>query len=170
MIHTKNSEIIHMKQKGEIHPNVNMRRFLSEPPSVGNELVTMKEENSVSSTQMFKEDITLWTLIDSQLTITNENTKKMRKMKHDASERICKYLIDNKIKNKIKIKCEDQMAEIKMYDKKEYSALTFGYIEACLHKIIHDEEQVNYVIDFLRDNREITSSPDIMIKRIINNY
>ena len=48
-----------------------------------------------------------------------------------------------------------------MYDKKEYSALTFNYIETCLHKIIHDEEQVDYVIQFLKENREITSSLDI---------
>ena len=167
MINNKNSEIVQVKPLYCVSkpPNVNMRRFLSEP-TLGTELVPLKEENS--STQTFKEDITLWALIDSQLTLTNENTKKMRKIKNDASERICKYLIDNKIKNKIKIKCEDQMAEIKMYDKKEYSALSFGYIEACLNKIIHDEEQVNYVIDFLKDNREITSSPDIMIKRIVN--
>jgi hypothetical protein len=115
--------------------------------------------------QQFKEDIALWVLLDSRLATINENARKMRKTKHETSDRICRFLIDNNIKNKIKIKCEEQMAEIKMYDKKDYSALTFGYIESCLSKIIHDEEQVNYVMDFLRENREITSSPDIMIKR-----
>ena len=85
----------------------------------------------------------------------------MREKKNELSQNICKYIIDNNIKNKIKIKDGEHLAEIRMYDKKEYSALTFGYIESCLKKLIHDEEQVEYVIEFLKENREITSSPDI---------
>jgi alpha-acetolactate decarboxylase len=87
--------------------------------------------------------------------------KKMRETKHAVSERICNYINENNLKNKIKINDGERNAEIRMYDKKEYSPLTFGYIEKCLNKIIHDEEQVNYVIDFLKENREITSSHDI---------
>jgi hypothetical protein len=109
----------------------------------------------------FKENVRLWVLLDSQLKIINEKTRKMREKKNELSEHICKHITDNNIKNKIKIKDGEHLAEIKIYDKKEYSALTFGYIESCLKKIIHDEEQVDYVIEFLKENREITSSPDI---------
>ena len=115
----------------------------------------------VPSNQIFKDNITMWVLLDTQLKTINEKTKKMREKKSELSEYICKYITDNNIKNKIKIKDGEHLAEIRMYDKKEYSALTFGYIESCLKKIIHDEEQVDYVIEFLRENREITSSPDI---------
>ena len=122
------------------------------------EIVNTKKD---SSNQTFKDNITLWVLLDTQLKTINEKTKKMREKKSELSEHICKYITDNNIKNKIKIKDGEHLAEIRMYDKKEYSALTFGYIESCLKKIIHDEEQVDYVIEFLRENREITSSPDI---------
>ena len=119
------------------------------------EIANTKKDSSL------KENITLWVLLDTQLKTINEKTKKMREKKNELSQNICKYIIDNNIKNKIKIKDGEHLAEIRMYDKKEYSALTFGYIESCLKKLIHDEEQVEYVIEFLKENREITSSPDI---------
>ena len=109
-----------------------------------------------------KNDITLWITLENQLKIVHEKTKKMREMKQGASERICNHMkMANGARNKIKIKDGELNAEIRLYDKKEYSPLTFTYIESCLKKIIHDEEQVEYVIQFLKENREVTSSPDI---------
>lgn len=110
---------------------------------------------------IFKHDVSLWVTLENQIKVINEKTKKMREMKQAASERICKYIIENNVKNKIKISDGELKAEIKIYEKKDYSPLTFGYIETCLKKIIQDEEQVEYVIQFLKENREITTTPDI---------
>ena len=116
---------------------------------------------TLSNPSSFKDDISQWVLLDTQLKTVNEKVKKMREKKQEAAARICQYMVKNDYKNKIKIKDGEHLAEIKMYDKKEYSSLTFGYIETCLKKIIHDEEQVDYVIEFLKSNREVTSSLDI---------
>ena len=106
----------------------------------------------------FIENIKRWVLIDSQLKIVNEKTKKMREIKHDTSAEICKYMNDNNLsKNKIGI----SDGELRIYEKKEYSPLTFGYIEKCLGELITDKLQVEYIIKYLKDNREITSSSDI---------
>ena len=121
----------------------------------------MESNSTIIPADRYKNDVALWVLLENQLKTINEKTKKMRGKKQEASERICKYLVDNDIKNKIKIRDGEQLSELKMYEKKEYSSLTFGYIESCLKKIIHDEEQVDYVIQFLKENREITSSLDI---------
>ncbi|NDH69059.1 MAG: hypothetical protein EBY22_14385 [Gammaproteobacteria bacterium] len=115
----------------------------------------------MTPTSTFKDDIALWVLLDNQLKTVNEKVKKMREKKQEAADRICQYLINTNYKNKIKIKDGEHLAEIRMYDKKEYSSLTFGYIETCLKKIIQDEEQVDYVIEFLKANREVTSSHDL---------
>ena len=48
-----------------------------------------------------------------------------------------------------------------MYEKKEYSGLTFTYLRECLEKIVNSEEQIDYIMDFIRENREITVSNDI---------
>ena len=121
----------------------------------------MENNLTLTPTSTFKDDIALWVLLDNQLKTVNEKVKKMREKKQEAADRICQYLINTNYKNKIKIKDGEHLAEIRMYDKKEYSSLTFGYIETCLKKIIQDEEQVDYVIEFLKANREVTSSHDL---------
>jgi hypothetical protein len=54
--------------------------------------------------------------------------------------------------------------ELRICEKKEYSPLTYGYIERCLANIIPEETHVAYIINYLKENREITTSQDI--KRI----
>ena len=54
--------------------------------------------------------------------------------------------------------------ELRIYDKKEYKPLTFTYVEKCLHEMIKDKNQVEYIIKYLKDNRELNISQDI--KRI----
>ena len=121
----------------------------------------MENNSTIVSVDNYKHDVALWVLLENQLKTINEKTRKMREKKQEASERICKYIADTQSKHKIKIKDGEQVSELRIYEKKEYSSLTFGYIESCLKKIIHDEEQVDYVIQFLKENREITSSLDI---------
>lgn len=116
----------------------------------------MSNEIVINPKTQFIEDVKRWALIESQLKIVNEKTKKMREMKHELSEKICNYMSET---NNSKIKLSD--GEIRLYDKKEYSPLTFGYIENKLANIISDKEQLEYVIQYLKENREITTSPEI---------
>jgi hypothetical protein len=124
----------------------------------------MENEITINPKMQFIEDVRKWTLLDSQLKIVNEKTRKMREMKHELSEKICKYTEVNKLpENRIKL----SDGELRIYDKKEYSPLTFGYIEKTLGNIISNKEQVEYIIKYLKENRDITTSPDI--KRSYNN-
>jgi hypothetical protein len=75
---------------------------------------------------------------------------------NELSEKITKYMSENEHS---KIKLSD--GELRLYDKKEYSPLTFGYIEKTLAKIIQDHEQLDYVVKYLKENREITTISDI---------
>jgi hypothetical protein len=115
-----------------------------------------EQEVAVYTKPQFVEDVKKWALLDSQLKIVNEKTRKMREMKNDLSEKITNFMCDHQHE---KIKLSD--GEIKLYEKKEYSPLSYSYIEEMLHNIIQDEEQVEYVIQYLKDNREITIVPDI---------
>jgi hypothetical protein len=118
----------------------------------------MNAEITVTTKTQFIEDVKKWALLDSQLKIVNEKTKKMRDMKHELSDRICMYTKHNNIpENKIKL----SDGELRIYEKKEYSPLTYGYIEKTLGNIIENEEQVEYIIKYLKENREITTSLDI---------
>lgn len=112
---------------------------------------------STTTRQEFIENIKKWVVLDSQLKIVNEKTKKMRELKQELSKNICEYMERNGVKNNIEI----SNGELKRYEKKEYSPLTFGFLQTCLEQIIENQEQVDYIIQFLKENREIKTSYDL---------
>lgn len=108
--------------------------------------------------KQFIDNIKQWVLLDSQLKIVNEKTRKLRDTKTELSEHICEYMNSNNLlENKIGI----SDGELRIFQKKEYSPLSYGYIERSLAEIITDKTQIDYIIQFLKDKREITSSLDI---------
>jgi hypothetical protein len=119
-----------------------------------------EKENTVviEPKKQFVENIQKWVILDKQLKLVNEKTKEIRENKHRLTNDICDY-IQNKNLSSTKIEISD--GELKMYEKKEYSPLTFTYIEESLAKILTDKSQVDYVIEFLKKNREVKSSVDI---------
>jgi len=106
----------------------------------------------------FIENVQKWVLIDNQLKIVNEKTKKMREMKNTLSEDICKYMNDNDLINK---KIGITNGELRIVEKKDYSPLSYGYIEKKLEEIIPDKSHIEFIIQYLKDNREITVSQEI---------
>lgn len=112
----------------------------------------------INPKQQFIENVKNWVTMDSQMKIINEKTKKIRESKHQLSESICEYMKEsNLLDNKIGI----TDGELRIYEKKEYSPLSYTYIETCLAEIIHDKKQLDYIIQYLKRKREITTSLDI---------
>ena len=127
---------------------------------------TIKSEQLVPQLdrrKQFIENIKQWVLLDSQLKIVNEKTRKLRETKTELSQQICEYMDTNSLlDNKIGI----SDGELRIFQKKEYSPLSYGYIERSLAEIIPDKKQLEYIIGFLKERREITTSLDI--KRTYN--
>tara|TARA_Y100001970_G_C13953140_1_gene709273 strand:- start:415 stop:783 length:369 start_codon:yes stop_codon:yes gene_type:complete len=95
--------------------------------------------------------------IDDNLKLINEKTKLLKEKKSQLSKTICSYVEDNNINKNIKI--SDGI--LKISERKDYTPLSYGYIEDCLAEIIHDENKVTYIIDYLKENREIKTSLEI---------
>ena len=106
----------------------------------------------------FIENIQKWVMLDSQIKLINEKVKKARETKHQLLDEITTYVAENNIEN-TKIEISD--GELRFYEKKEYQPITFGYVEESLGKIISDKKQVDFIMNYLRENREITVSKDI---------
>lgn len=125
---------------------------------------TASNEKSVivSSKQQLIDDVQKWVLLEGKLKEVNEKVKGMRDIKNQLTRNITGYMKSNNIKSNIEI----SDGELRFYEKKEYSALTYSYIEKCLKDIIADEKQVEYIIKYLKENREQTTSTDI--KRFYN--
>jgi hypothetical protein len=114
-------------------------------------------DNNKAKTE-FISDVQKWVSIDSQLKQTNEKLRQLRESKNQLTTKICNY-IDTQNMRDTKLEISD--GNLKVYDRKEYAPLTFGYIEASLDKIIPNKEHVEYIIKYLKENREITTTPDI---------
>ena len=119
--------------------------------------ITMSEL-SQSARKIFVENVQKWVLYDQQLKSIQEKTKTMRAAKRELSDAICKYMIENGLeKNKIKLSNGD----MKICEKKEYSTLTFSYIEECLAKIIDEKDHVDFIIEYLKSHREIKTVQEL---------
>jgi hypothetical protein len=106
----------------------------------------------------FIEKVKKWVVMDSQLKLVNEKTKQLREMKSQLNHQICDFMNNHNLaQNKITI----SDGELRLHEKKEYSTITFGYIQRCLADLIKDDTQVEFIIKYLKDNREITTSSDI---------
>jgi hypothetical protein len=57
--------------------------------------------------------------------------------------------------------------KLKFIKTKDTQQLTFKYLETCLHEIIKNEEQVNKIVEYIKNKRDIKYVPEI--KRFYNN-
>lgn len=102
-----------------------------------------------------------WVMIDKQLKTITEKTRELRELKMKSSRKICDYMnVNPNLKNSIGI----TGGELCLYQKKEYSPLTFGYIETCLGELIPNKEQVDFLIKYLKDKREIVTVDDVRLR------
>jgi len=115
-------------------------------------------ELQVISRETLTNKIKRWVQLDTQLKVINERTKLMRDERGRLSGEICMDLNSAGI-SKQKIILPD--SDLKVYEKKDYSPLTFGFLEQHLGIIMSDPQQVSYVIDYLKQKREIKCSNDL---------
>jgi len=106
----------------------------------------------------FVQNIRKWVHYDSQIKLLNEKLKEARENKQKALEGIETHVKQNDLEAK-HIEISD--GELRFYEKRDYSPLTFRYIEECLGKIISDVKQVDIIIDYLKTHRQIETSFDI---------
>ena len=104
-----------------------------------------------------------WVAVDNQILLLQEKTKKMREGQKKLTDKITGELQEKGWENRI---LEIPGSELKLQEKNEYSTLSFGYIEECLHELIPEEEQVDFVMNYLREHREIKTIVDIKRKKI----
>jgi hypothetical protein len=127
-------------------------------PSPINRFTPVQGLPSPINKDRFIENVQRWVLIDNQMKIVNEKTNKLRTMKHDLRNQICDYMKDNNLENN---KIGLSNGELRLYEKRDYSPLTFTYLEKSLLQIIPDKNHVAYIIKHVKDNREIEVSTDI---------
>jgi len=112
----------------------------------------------------FEESLKQWVNLDNQLKSLGDKMNELRDKKNTLSETINDYIEVNNITNKT-VKLND--GQLKFGKIKETQPLTFKYLESCLKDIIKSEEQVNKIIDYVKNKRETKYVPEI--KRYYDN-
>jgi hypothetical protein len=128
--------------------------------NITNENQTLTMYSHKSDREILIENVKNWVILDQQLHHIHEKARQLRELKTNITTNICNYVKSNNTTTTIGI----SNGELRIYDKKEYKPLTFTYVEKCLHEMIKDKNQVEYIIKYLKDNRELNISQDI--KRI----
>jgi len=112
----------------------------------------------MTSREDFERDMRKWAILDNKIRASNQELKTMRSQKAQLGSTICEFMKTKGLENK-KVDTGDSV--ISFYEKNEYPALTFGYIEKCLGEIISDKDKVAVIIKHLKDKREIKKSNDL---------
>jgi uncharacterized protein YllA (UPF0747 family) len=113
---------------------------------------------TMSEREQFVENVKKWVAIDTQLKTINERTKQIRDMKNNLQTNIHAYMENNNLLDK-KIGVSD--GELRFVERKEQTALSFGYIERCLQEIMPEKSHVDYIIQYLKDKRETSVVSEI---------
>ena len=116
----------------------------------------MNTNNSGSSS--LEQDLRAWAQLDNKIRAATAELKTLRTNRDEIGTRVCDTMKQRGIENK-KIDTGDSV--ITLYEKNDYSSLTYGYVEKCLGEIITDKEHVTHIMNYLKSKREVKKSTDL---------
>jgi hypothetical protein len=106
-----------------------------------------------------------WVILENHLKIINEKTKKIREMKDNLTTEICEIFMENNMDY-----VNTNEGKIKMYEKKEYTNLTFSYVRETLCDVfIKNEESITNNNDENEEHEEIIELIENIMVALQNN-
>jgi hypothetical protein len=112
----------------------------------------------------FENKLQQWVSIDNQMKDLNEQLRELRDQKNELNESITVHVENTNLSNAT-VQISD--GKIRFVKVKDTQPLTFKYLESCLKDIIKNEEQVNKILEYVKNKREVKYVSEI--KRIYNN-
>jgi hypothetical protein len=107
-----------------------------------------------------EQNIKEWVQLDNQLRVYSENIKVIKDRKTELLSRIVGD--DEKFGANLQSKSiQISDGKLKFQNTKVFSPLSFKYLQGSLEKIIRNEDQVQQIIDYVRNNREFKLVPEI---------
>jgi hypothetical protein len=116
------------------------------------------KEVAILDKTKFVENIQKWVVIDTQIKRINEKMQEIRKNKSELVGEITEYVTKNGLNNAT---VEISDGELTFVEKREYPALTYSYLEECLSEIMSDKKQIQYILQYMKDNRKIKTAMEI---------
>ena len=98
----------------------------------------------------FEEDIRDWVSTDNQLKLLQDKTRTLREKKNKLCGNILNYAEENDLNSAV-IKISD--GRLKFANVKQTAPLTLKYLEECLNTCIQSPEQVEVIMNYIKENR-----------------
>jgi hypothetical protein len=103
-------------------------------------------------TTTFTQNIKKLLTVEDEIQLLQDQLKELRKQKQKSEEEIMRTMIERN--------WHDRSIDVGKYilsiaEKKHYSSMSYSYLEKTLSQIIPDKAQIEYVMKYLKDHREL---------------
>ena len=106
----------------------------------------------------FEENIRNWIKLDNKIKEENEALKILKEQRMSLETNILNHVSNNNLDNAV-IKINN--GQLRFTNIKQTQALTYKYINECLLNCISNEEQVDLIMNFIKEQREIKEKVEI---------
>ena len=111
----------------------------------------------------FDKQIQKWIELDNRLKKINNEIKTTREMKNDLEASIMETVNNKKLLNTTLSTIDGRLRFI---ETKSSNPLSLTFVEQCLHELIPNALQVQHILKYIKEKREIKINPEI--KRYYN--
>ena len=118
---------------------------------------------TISAVSAFDKQIQKWIELDNKLKKINSEIKITREMKNDLEASIMDVVNNKKLLN-TSISTMD--GRLRFIETKTSNPLSLTFVEQCLNEIIPNSSQVQHILKYIKDKREIKINSEI--KRYYN--
>ena len=129
----------------------------------GHSANTANTANTVGIVSSFDKQIQKWIEFDNKLKKMNSEIKTMRESKNDIEASIMEIVNNKKLLNTSVATADGRLRFI---ETKTSTPLSLAFIEQCMHEIIPNKSQVQHILKYIKEKREIKINPEI--KRYYN--
>lgn len=108
--------------------------------------------------QVFTEKVKRWVLLDTHIKRIQEKVKELKEERSELDEAICSYLAKHDMQEK-KIEIHD--GELRYAEKKDYTPLSYSYLEKVLSTIVNEPSTVERILQCIKDQRQVKTRTEL---------
>lgn len=113
----------------------------------------------MNTTNSYADKLKRWVILDKQLRFVNNKTREIRESKSKLTQELCEIVQQHPHLGNKAVELND--GELRFVEKREYTPLSFSYIHECLNKVISNPTDVDRIIQYIKENREVRISHEI---------
>lgn len=106
----------------------------------------------------FEDNIKKWVLLDNQIEQINNQTKQLKEQKKNIETNILTYVDQNHLNNAT---AKITGGSLRFVETKQTAPITLKFLHQCLTECIKNPSQVEQIVNYIKDKREIKYSKDI---------